>query len=95
MAIEFDMASSTIKSTFTMDPETRRLLDRLARGWGVSRSEALRRAIRQTAGAESASSRLAALDLLQERARLTPAKADQWTAEIDSERNAGRLAGEG
>ncbi|MFK7966688.1 MAG: ribbon-helix-helix protein, CopG family [Burkholderiaceae bacterium] len=78
-----------------MDAETRRLLDRLAQDWSVSRSEALRRAIRQTAGTEFASNRLAALDLLQKRAAMTAAKASQWVEDVNNERKAGRVHGEG
>jgi predicted transcriptional regulator len=40
------MASATVKSTFSLDLETAQRLERLARAWGVSKSEVLRQAIR-------------------------------------------------
>jgi hypothetical protein len=46
MAITSVMASVTVKSTFSLDVETAERLERLARAWGVSKSEVLRRAIR-------------------------------------------------
>src|SRR3989304_2034880 len=44
------MAITTVRSTYALDVETVRVLDRIAHRWGVSKSEALRRAIR---GAEA------------------------------------------
>ena len=41
------MATPTIKSTYSLDVESVRALDDLARRWQVSKSEALRRAIRR------------------------------------------------
>lgn len=40
------MATMTIKSTYSLDVGTVRALEDLARRWNVSKSEALRRAIR-------------------------------------------------
>lgn len=40
------MATMTIKSTFSLDVDTARRLEELARCWNVSKSAALRRAIR-------------------------------------------------
>ena len=43
------VAAQTMKTTYALDVETVRTLERVARRWGVSRSEALRRAIRVAA----------------------------------------------
>ena len=40
------MATTSVKSTFSLDVETAQRLERLAQAWGVSKSEVLRRAIR-------------------------------------------------
>ena len=45
MAIMSGMAKMTIRSTFALDRETVENLERLAKKWGVSKSEALRRMI--------------------------------------------------
>src|SRR5207249_7015562 len=45
-----DMALPMIKSTYTLDVATVRTLEALARRWKVSKSEALRRAIRSASG---------------------------------------------
>jgi hypothetical protein len=39
------MASAMIKSTYSLDPETVRKVERLAARWKVSKSEVLRRAV--------------------------------------------------
>ena len=46
MAIHCDMAIMTIKSTYSLDVESVRVLEALAQRWDVSKSEVLRRAIR-------------------------------------------------
>lgn len=43
------MAIPKIKATYSLDPETIALLERVSRRWGVSKSEALRRAIQALA----------------------------------------------
>ena len=60
------MAVSSIKSTYSLDSETVRLLSATARRWGVSKSEVLRRAIRAVAAgpASHAQDPLAALQTL-------------------------------
>jgi hypothetical protein len=77
-----------------MDPETVRMLDALARRWGVSKSEALRRSIRHAAvdpGASSdAMSRLKALDRLQDSLAIGARRAGRWAAEARAERQANR-----
>jgi hypothetical protein len=90
MAILFDMALPRVKSTYSLDLETVRALDDLARRWGVPKSEALRRVIRAAAETEggAAGGPLAALDALQESTRLSRAKADAWVRDVRAERDA-------
>ena len=76
-----------------MDPETAESLDRLARRWGTSKSEVLRRAVGAAAAAEEvdgASEALAALRALQQRLGLDEGKAARWIAELHAERRSGR-----
>jgi hypothetical protein len=84
------MAVLSIKSTYTLDPPTVKALEVMARRWGVSKSEALRRAIRAAErvadGGEAAP--LAALTALQQSVKLTPAKARAWAARGRAERHA-------
>lgn len=80
------MALPLVKTTYAVDIETKRLLDRLADQWEVSKSEALRRAVRQAAGSQGADDRLAALEALQRRARLSSRKASEWMATMRAER---------
>ena len=91
MAILYGMANPTIKATYTLDVETLRVLERVARRWGVSKSEALRRAIRASASvAAEPETPLAALDELQSAARMTVSAADAWSREARAERQAER-----
>ena len=78
----------TIRSTFALDPETVRDLEKISKKWGVSKSEALRRAIRRSApaGAGAPSDPLAALDALQKSVKLSPARARRWVREARRER---------
>ena len=68
-----DMARMTVKLTYSLDIETSRTLIQMATQWKVSKSEALRRAIRLAS--ETASSdelpALGALDSLQQSLRLS------------------------
>jgi hypothetical protein len=84
------MAMATIRSTYTLDRDTMRALDEMARRWGVSKSEALRRAVRSAAGKRrtNGGDALTALDRLQESLSLTPAKALDWTRSVRKERRA-------
>lgn len=91
MAILFLMARMTVRSTFALDIDTADSLERLARQWGVSKSEALRRAIAAAAvieAADPASDALNALDALQERLALDRDKAERWIECIRAEREA-------
>jgi hypothetical protein len=84
------MATPTIKSTYTLDLDTVRALEDMARRLGVSKSEALRRAVRSAAGKEQAegSAALQALDRLQKSLSLTSAKARMWARNVKKERRA-------
>ena len=90
MAILSDMAIPSIKATYALDVDTVRTLERMARRWRVSKSEALRRAIR-IAAEDAASERpdaLSALDALQGALDLTPARARAWAGGVRRERRA-------
>jgi hypothetical protein len=84
------MATPTLKTTYSLDLETVRTLDALAQRWNVSKSEALRRAIRAAAGGvmPGAHDALRALDALQKSLRLTPATALAWERRTRVERRA-------
>ena len=86
------MATPKIKATYSLDTETVRLLERVSRRWGVSKSEALRRAIRASAtgGGSDVDERLAALNRLQAAANLTEAEANAWVRRVRAERRAQR-----
>ena len=88
------MATTTIRSTYALDVETVRTLERIAQRWKVSRSEALRRAIRAAAGEGDAGDALAALDRLQGALELTPARARSWARRVRQERRASSARGE-
>lgn len=84
------MAVASVKATFSLDPETVRKLERMARRWGVSKSEALRRAIRSAAGdpVGSEGTAIRALDALQRSLALDPVQARTWAAKTSRERKA-------
>ena len=85
------MATTTVRSTYALDPETVGLLERLARQWAVSKSEALRRAIRAAAersGPDERAARVAAWRQLQKGVGLTPARARVWARQVLAERRA-------
>jgi ribbon-helix-helix CopG family protein len=90
------MATTTIRSTYAFDVETAHTLERIARRWNVSKSEALRRAIRAAAAEErlGANEPLEALDRLQGRLKLTPARAQAWIRRARAERRASAERGE-
>src|SRR5437762_14199159 len=88
MAIPYFMATMTIKSTYSLDRDTVRTLDTIAHRWRVSKSEALRRAIRiaaqQPQGGPAEAT--AALDELHHSLKLTAHAADRWQQDLRSER---------
>ncbi len=90
------MATITIKSTYALDVESVRALEDLARRWGVSKSAALRRAIRSEASRQpvKGGEALAALDQLQASLRSRNVDLEQWALDVESERRAaGRRLG--
>ena len=85
------MPAASIKATYSLDPETIRSLERMARRWDVSKSEALRRAIRNAASADagpSGSDAIAALDELQGKLGLDEGATERWSRSIHLERAA-------
>jgi predicted transcriptional regulator len=84
------MAVTTIKSTYSLDVETVKKLEELARRWNVSKSEAMRRAIRAATklappGAEDA---IRALDELQQSLDMRTDLAQKWEETARDERRA-------
>jgi len=96
MAIRCSMAIMTVRSTYALDVETMRVLERIAHRWKVSKSEALRRAIRAAEGQRppGADDALQALERLQRSLRLTPAKAKAWASKARTERRSSSARGE-
>jgi Arc/MetJ-type ribon-helix-helix transcriptional regulator len=83
------MAIPKIKATYSLDEDTVRLLERVAGRWGVSKSEALRRAIRVAADADTESSpALQTLNRIQDGLGLTTAVAAAWARQARAERRA-------
>jgi hypothetical protein len=83
------MAIPRIKATYSLDVETTRILERVAERWGVSKSEALRRAIQAAAAAEpKMNDATAALDRLQDALSLTETAAAAWARNARAERKA-------
>jgi len=84
------MATLTVRSTYALDVDTVRALERIARRWKVSKSEALRRVIKFAAeqtGAEH-NEGLQALDELQRSLGLTTVEARAWATRVLTERRA-------
>jgi hypothetical protein len=84
------MATPTVKSTYSLDLESIRQLEAMARRWRVSKSEALRRAIRAAAEQQPVLGRpaLEALDQLQSSLELTQDAAARWEGSARRERRA-------
>ncbi|WP_419161598.1 ribbon-helix-helix protein, CopG family [Candidatus Palauibacter sp.] len=84
------MATTTIKSTYSLDVETVRMLEELASRWNTSKSEVVRRAIRAAAARDEsvADGPLAALRQLQDSVRSRGVDLDQWVREVRAERRA-------
>lgn len=82
------VARTKVKATYSVDEETIRALERLARRLNVSKSEVLRRAIDQMAraGLAPGEAEESALDALQHRLALTTADADKWVSRVRRER---------
>ncbi len=82
------MATTSVRSTYSLDVETMRRIENLARRWDVSKSEVLRRAVRMADEQTAVSERVAAFKQLQATVNLTPGKADAWVDRIRAERDA-------
>jgi hypothetical protein len=82
------MAKTTIKSTYALDVSTVKALEEMARVWKVSKSEALRRAIRSAAERELGhpGEAVEALEDLQRALALSSVKARAWSARVRKER---------
>ena len=85
------MARTTIKSTYSPDVETVQALESMARRLEITKSEALRRAIRSAASSVLAAPgrEIAALEELQRSLGLSRKKAQAWARESRAERRAG------
>jgi len=84
------MATLTVRSTYALDVDTEKALERIARRWKVSKSEALRRVVRsavQQTGTEH-NEGLQALDELQRSLGLTTVEARAWATRVRTERRA-------
>ena len=84
----FHMAMVTIKSTYSLDVESVRILEALARTWNVSKSEVLRRAIRGAAHDMPPAHKAAlnALDRLQASVRVRRIDLRRWERDVQAER---------
>jgi len=87
------MATPTVKTTYALDLKTIRSLEGLAQAWNVSRSEALRRAIRASAEVVSGAppEPVDTLDRLQKAVRLGPQAAERWSTGVRAHRRASSL----
>jgi hypothetical protein len=87
------MARTSVKATYALDVDTVQALEKMAQRWAVSKSEALRRAIRAAAteGATGSKEHLDRLGQLQQTLALSPARAEAWVREVRGERRAAPL----
>lgn len=79
------MALPTVKSTYVLDLESIEALERLARQWQVSKSEVLRRVLKQAA-ADPSPDRVSLFRQLQASAGLSVSKAERWVSAVRAER---------
>ncbi len=84
------MGVTLIKSTYSLDIESVRTLEALAKRWSVSKSEVLRRAIRIVASEDATTQSVAlnALDRLQSSLRERKLDTAKWAREVTAERRA-------
>jgi predicted nucleic acid-binding protein len=95
MAILSGMAMQSVKSTYALDVETVRALEGLATRRNVSKSEALRRAIRAAAASQDGDDPVQALNRLQQSLRLSAEQATRWAKAARTERLASSRRREG
>ncbi len=81
------MAIPKIKGTYSLDVATVRALESLAKRWQVSKSEVVRRTIRQAARSpEPLSDALDALDELQRLLSDEDVSVEKWAEQVRTER---------
>jgi hypothetical protein len=85
------MATHMVKTTYALDVETVRALENLAQRWNVSKSEALRRAIRASSvqAPTEALTPVQALDRVQQSLGLSAPEAARWAAAVRAGRREG------
>jgi hypothetical protein len=88
------MATPRVKTTYSLPVETVAALDRLSVRWGVSRSEALVRAVAAAEETGPPTEALIALDAWQAAAALEDSRAMAWERSVRAERRARDVAGE-
>jgi ribbon-helix-helix CopG family protein len=92
----YGMAAMYIRSTFALDEPTARGLAQLARKWGVSKSEALRRAVaraQEQPGPAGEMTPQDALRALKQKPALSSGQARSWrAANADARRESERAA---
>lgn len=82
----------TVRGTYALDIDTVRKLEELARKWGVSKSEALRRSIQSAASNQvPVNDRLQAFHALQHSLGLTKSQAREWEKRVRAERRASSM----
>ena len=84
------MATATVRSTYSLDLDTVRRLEDLAKLWNTSKSGALRRAIKVASeqARPASNEKLEALDQLQQLLALDVESAAEWCREVEQERRA-------
>lgn len=82
------MARTSIKATYALDVQTVRALERMAKRWKVSKSEALRRAIHLAEREPRGSEALHAFEELQRSLGLTSDRTEKWLQAAREEREA-------
>lgn len=84
------MAIPKIKATYSLDVEAVTALERLARRWETSKSEALRRLILMgdNQADDAPDDKVATLERLQKSLGLTSATARKWIGDVRAERAA-------
>lgn len=83
------MAVHKIKATYSLETDVVRALERIAKRWQVTKSEAVSRAIRQAADSKGAvTEALAALDELQRLVSENDVDLDRWVEDVEAERKA-------
>ncbi len=84
------MATATVRSTYSLDLDTVRRLEDLAKQWNTSKSGALRRAIKVASeqARPASNEKLEALDELRRLLALDADSAAEWCREVEQERAA-------